>query len=530
MGAPILDGPRIPVAAEGRVIDQPLRGRRRRVPRSPASRWATRTASSSCPRSRVSSSTALGPRFEHHPFFPERVNTEFVAVRSRREVDLRVWERGSGETMACGTGACAAVVAGGRSRTHRPARDRPPARRRSRDRVARRRPRDHDRRRRRGVHRRRRSRHALRRDGGTMSARTPRFSGSMVALVTPFRDGAVDWQAFGAIDRAPDRRRLDRARALRLDRRGGDADARRAHRGRALRGRACARTRAGDRRHRLQLHRRSDPAHDRGEACRRRPRRCSSRPTTTGPRRKASRPLPGDRRRRRAAAHPLQHPRPHGLAHRGGDHRRVSPSIPTSSASRSRTPPTTRSTSCSSPATTSRSTPATTRRRSPILALGGAGVISTIANAVPRPMADLAAAGRAGEWERARELQFRLLPFIRACFAETNPIGLKHALALLGLCRDELRLPLVPLADSAKRAALASRSALSASCARTPVATAGTNAPLPIVVCGAAGRMGQMLVRLVAAEPHDPAGRGRRGARPSGARARRRRGRGRRDR
>jgi diaminopimelate epimerase len=54
----------------------------------------------------------IGPRFEHHPFFPNRVNTEFVAVRSRTEVDFRVWERGSGETQACGTGACAAVVAG----------------------------------------------------------------------------------------------------------------------------------------------------------------------------------------------------------------------------------------------------------------------------------------------------------------------------------------------------------------------------------------------------------------------------------
>ena len=52
-----------------------------------------------------------GPRFEEHPWFPERVNTEFVTARSRREIDLRVWERGSGETLACGTGACAAAVA-----------------------------------------------------------------------------------------------------------------------------------------------------------------------------------------------------------------------------------------------------------------------------------------------------------------------------------------------------------------------------------------------------------------------------------
>ena len=53
----------------------------------------------------------IGPRFENHPAFPERINTEFIVVRNRGEIDLRVWERGSGETLACGTGACAAVVA-----------------------------------------------------------------------------------------------------------------------------------------------------------------------------------------------------------------------------------------------------------------------------------------------------------------------------------------------------------------------------------------------------------------------------------
>jgi diaminopimelate epimerase len=54
----------------------------------------------------------LGPRFEHHERFPKRVNTEFVRVLGRAEVNMRVWERGSGETAACGTGACAAAVAG----------------------------------------------------------------------------------------------------------------------------------------------------------------------------------------------------------------------------------------------------------------------------------------------------------------------------------------------------------------------------------------------------------------------------------
>ena len=53
----------------------------------------------------------LGRQFETHPFFPKRVNTEFVFPISRSHLKMRVWERGSGETLACGTGACAALVA-----------------------------------------------------------------------------------------------------------------------------------------------------------------------------------------------------------------------------------------------------------------------------------------------------------------------------------------------------------------------------------------------------------------------------------
>jgi len=54
----------------------------------------------------------IGPDFERHPLFPERVNTEFVQVIDRQTLKMRVWERGSGETLACGTGASASVVAG----------------------------------------------------------------------------------------------------------------------------------------------------------------------------------------------------------------------------------------------------------------------------------------------------------------------------------------------------------------------------------------------------------------------------------
>lgn len=53
----------------------------------------------------------IGPKFENHERFPRRINTEFVRIIDRERIEMRVWERGSGETLACGTGACAAVVA-----------------------------------------------------------------------------------------------------------------------------------------------------------------------------------------------------------------------------------------------------------------------------------------------------------------------------------------------------------------------------------------------------------------------------------
>ncbi len=54
----------------------------------------------------------IGPQFEHHPAFPKRTNTEFIQVVSRDYLKMRVWERGAGITLACGTGACASLVAG----------------------------------------------------------------------------------------------------------------------------------------------------------------------------------------------------------------------------------------------------------------------------------------------------------------------------------------------------------------------------------------------------------------------------------
>ena len=64
-----------------------------------------------CPRVDAVDIDFIGPRFEHAPYFPERINTEFIRVVNPNTIKMRVWERGSGETLACGTGACAAVVA-----------------------------------------------------------------------------------------------------------------------------------------------------------------------------------------------------------------------------------------------------------------------------------------------------------------------------------------------------------------------------------------------------------------------------------
>lgn len=55
---------------------------------------------------------SIGPQFEHHPVFPQRTNTEFIQVVNHNYLKMRVWERGAGITLACGTGACASLVAG----------------------------------------------------------------------------------------------------------------------------------------------------------------------------------------------------------------------------------------------------------------------------------------------------------------------------------------------------------------------------------------------------------------------------------
>ncbi|MGH7775534.1 MAG: 4-hydroxy-tetrahydrodipicolinate synthase [Candidatus Binatia bacterium] len=82
-----------------------------------------------------------------------------------------------------------------------------------------------------------------------------------------------------------------------------------------------------------------------------------------------------------------------------------------------------------------------------LMALGGKGVISTVANIVPKEMADLTNACLKGDWEKGKKLQLKLVPLIRAVFVETNPIPIKTALSIMGKCRGDLRLPLTPMAE-----------------------------------------------------------------------------------
>ncbi len=115
MGEPILEGRDIPVDAVGRIIDYPLdvAGMRESITALSMGNphCVVFVADDGVFKLQDRDFAELGRKFEHHPFFPRRVNTEFIMAVSRRNLRMRVWERGSGETWACGTGACAAVVA-----------------------------------------------------------------------------------------------------------------------------------------------------------------------------------------------------------------------------------------------------------------------------------------------------------------------------------------------------------------------------------------------------------------------------------
>lgn len=111
MGEPILDPVLIPVNIEANpVLNQPLV--------IDGKTWLINCVSMGNPHAVIFTEgikdfdlPVLGPKFENNPVFPRRTNTEFIEVVDRKTLNMRVWERGAGETLACGTGACAATVA-----------------------------------------------------------------------------------------------------------------------------------------------------------------------------------------------------------------------------------------------------------------------------------------------------------------------------------------------------------------------------------------------------------------------------------
>jgi diaminopimelate epimerase len=111
MGQPILEASRVPVALEGKqVVDHPVTIGEKS--------FRFTAVSMGNPHAVIFVDDAAdfpvetwGPRLETHPLFPNKTNVEFVTIHSPRELEMRVWERGVGPTLACGTGACASLVA-----------------------------------------------------------------------------------------------------------------------------------------------------------------------------------------------------------------------------------------------------------------------------------------------------------------------------------------------------------------------------------------------------------------------------------
>jgi 4-hydroxy-tetrahydrodipicolinate synthase len=85
----------------------------------------------------------------------------------------------------------------------------------------------------------------------------------------------------------------------------------------------------------------------------------------------------------------------------------------------------------------------------PLMALGAKGVISVITNIMPHEMRALVAAALEGNYARARDVHYQMLPMMRALFIETNPIPIKHAMSLVRKCSAEVRLPLTPMSPPA---------------------------------------------------------------------------------
>ena len=111
MGEPITKPSLIPVAAEEEiVIEKPIEIKGKIYPITCVSMGNPHAITFVEDTSAIKIEE-IGPSFENHALFPKRINTEFIQILDRKTINMRVWERGSGETLACGTGACASVYA-----------------------------------------------------------------------------------------------------------------------------------------------------------------------------------------------------------------------------------------------------------------------------------------------------------------------------------------------------------------------------------------------------------------------------------
>jgi len=111
MGAPIFDPARIPFVGGLNAISEPLEVAGKILDISALS-MGNPHAILVVDDIKLAPAEALGPLIEHHPRFPNRINAGFMQIKDRNRIKLRVYERGAGETLSCGTGACAAAVAG----------------------------------------------------------------------------------------------------------------------------------------------------------------------------------------------------------------------------------------------------------------------------------------------------------------------------------------------------------------------------------------------------------------------------------
>lgn len=111
MGSPVLEGKKVPVALDKeKVVAEPITVGDKEYEFTAVS-MGNPHAVMFVDSTEAIEIEKIGPLFEFHPMFPERVNAEFIEILDRKRVNMRVWERGTGETLACGTGACASVVA-----------------------------------------------------------------------------------------------------------------------------------------------------------------------------------------------------------------------------------------------------------------------------------------------------------------------------------------------------------------------------------------------------------------------------------